>query len=634
MRELPHSDDLAYVRRNFEDDGDMDRSERRGLLPPPKSVTGSRPLSQAISIRRKQHDLRLRAILSSSEEEGRRKDDWMRPYWLGFALFLILYSFWILDTLKDPIFGALTDGSRLHYNLPRAKLLSVFTTLVLVVLLEYVTKEQKKQQMNLDDSLGGSEKDFVRSSDDVLDGGGIWTKMNIGRGTHSSSESNTGKDGHRSQIFVTIGAPFCIFFGTVAYLLQFNHNTAWTEGSANSGGSDVTTAHAWRVLGYCIYAAVESFGSLMVATFWSYTNSTLTLQDAESYYGTIIAFAQMGAIAGSTMVTLHVWNSITLYIVACLVLVLHIIVMITYDRRFPPTRPEIPDPEPILSQPCSRASDDEPIFQLSGIRLILKHNYVLLILGASCLYEVSLTCLNYQMTLLGWSRFEETASAPNELTEFNAPDSSRSSYINVMSFTQFMGHYGQMVNLCSLLLSSFVFPTMMHRVGLKYTLRLFPTFLLLANLIAFVALPGNLMVLFLSMSLLKATTYSIHDPAKEILYIPTSHSIQFQAKFWIDVVGARVAKAIGSSINHISGSVHRSIRVASGPSLMTALALWYICYCVGLQFDDLIETQTIVGLEDDNASSHIPPNDYSEEGEEDGCGKMLESPASLELTAL
>jgi len=99
-------------------------------------------------------------------------------------------------------------------------------------------------------------------------------------------------------------------------------------------------------------------------------------------------------------------------------------------------------------------------------------------------------------------------------------------------------------------------------------------------------------------------------------------------------VGARVAKAIGSSINHISGSVHRSIRVASGPSLMTALALWYICYCVGLQFDDLIETRTIVGLEDDNASSHIPPNDYSEGDDEDGCGKMLESPASLELTAL
>jgi ATP/ADP translocase len=638
MKAVLQDDDAAYIRPDFDDDCDIDRVERRGLLPPtPTAAAGSRPSARRISIRRKQHDLRLRAILSSSEEEVRRKDDWMRPYWLGFALFLILYSFWILDTLKDPIFGALTGGSRLQYNLPRAKLLSVFTTLFLVVLLEYVAKEQRKQLLISDDSIG-CKQDHVRSSDDVMDAGGTWTRMSIGQRNHSSRESRPRTNHHRSQIFVTIGAPFCIIFGTVAYLLQFNPNTALTAGLSknSSGGSDATTAHAWRVLGYCTYAAIESFGSLMVATFWSYTNSTLTLHDAESYYGTIIAFAQMGAIAGSTMVTLHVWNSITLYIVACLVLVLHIIVMVTYDKRFPPTRPGNAELETTTADHNPSTIDDESIFQMAGIRLILKHNYVLLILGASCLYEVSLTCLNYQMTLLGWSRFEETVSTFEGSTKPRSPDTDSTSYISMMSFTQFMGHYGQMVNLCSLLLSSFVFPALIQRLGLKFTLRMFPTLLLCANLIAFVAFPGNLMVLFLSMSLLKATTYSIHDPAKEILYIPTSHSIQFQAKFWIDVVGARVAKAIGSSINHISGSVHRSIRVASGPSLITAIALWYICYLVGIQFDDLIERRTIVGIDDESSCSPYLSTHYSDEHDVDGdgCGTLVESTASLELTAL
>lgn len=558
----------------------------------------------------------------------------MRPYWLGFALFLILFSFWILDTLKDPIFGALTDGSRLQYNLPRAKLLSVFTTLFLVVLLEYITKEQKKLQRNADD-LQGSEKKFVQSAEDVTDGGGTWTRMAIGQESRFSGEQQE----HRSQMFITIGAPFCIFFGTVAYLLQFNPNTAWTPGSSNvaSGGSDATTVHAWRLLGYCTYAAVESFGSLMVATFWSYTNSTLTLHDAELYYGTIIAFAQMGAIAGSTMVTLHIWNSITLYIVACLVLVLHLIVMMTYDKHFPPTRPNNLELEPTCFDRHPSVPDDEPILQLLGIRLILRHNYLLLVLGASCLYEVSLTCLNYQMTLLGWSRFEDSISSLEASVDTNPTNTDSTGYLDMMSFTQFMGHYGQMVNVCSLFLSSLVFPTLMQRVGLKFTLRVFPTLLLFANLIAFVAMPGNLMVLFFSMSLLKATTYSIHDPAKEILYIPTSHAIQFQAKFWIDVVGARVAKAIGSSINHMSGSVHRSIRVASGPSLITAMALWYICHKVGVQFNDLIESRTIVGVDDDVSASprnlHIG---YSEEYDvdRDGCSGLVESTVSVELTAL
>jgi ATP/ADP translocase len=683
-----------------------------------------------ISIRRKRHDLRLHAILNTAsdddpdeeydnDENSHRRphpDDWMRPYWLGLGLFLILCAFWILDTLKDPLFGALLPGG-LQYNLPRAKLLSVGTTLVLVIVLEYIAHEQQKQQqqqqqqqleswptttetLEPDDSIAVVPE---RSKEDVLDGGGTWTRMHIGtfktynRKNQSTSDHDTNNDQtqQRSQIFITIGVPFCIFFAMIAYFLQFNPNTAWTVShttattgttTTNESGTTTTTTtstnmdmdpvtkQAWRVLGYCLYAAIESFGSLMVATFWSYTNSTLTIHDAESYYGTIIAFAQLGAIVGSTMVTVRIWNSITLLIVACLVLLLHIIVMITYNRKFPPTT-RSDTPTKVSSSTRYDSSlheydttttttttaptendDDEPILKLSGVRLILKHNYVLLILGVSCLYEVSLTCLNYQMTLLGWSKFEESGNIISTTTPYDVSASSPSSpttsagssFIDVMSFTQFMGHYGQMVNVSSLLLSSLIFPTLIYRLGLKYTLRLFPTLLLFVNILAFIAMPGNLLVLFFSMSLLKATTYSIHDPAKEILYIPTSQAIQFNAKFWIDVVGARVAKAIGSSINHYSGSVHRSIRVASAPSLLTAMGLWYVCYCIGSQFDTLIESNTVVGIDDDDddeidgsirkryKSSHNNPAEYSHEHDDDneGPGVTPESTASYELTAL
>jgi ATP/ADP translocase len=695
--------DVAYAKRlDTENDTDrnIERSERRALLPPspelltrasvvgaPTSTTSSTHTSNgqrttrrqpSISVRRKMHDIRLRTILNTSNDNDdevdysmhvndrvtRRKDDWIRPYWLGFGLFLTLYSFWILDTLKDPVFGALTDGTMLHYNLPRAKLFSVFVTLSLVILLEYIAKEQKKhskrqQRQSLvefdnDDSIHCQ----VRSHDDVLDGSGTWNRMNIGTSISYNSRKHAVDDSddhsQRAQIFITIGVPFCVFFGIIAYFLQYNPNTAWTAGNGSgtaTGTNDhPTTKQAWSVLGYCIYAAVESFGSLMVATFWSYTNSTLTLHDAESYYGTIIAFAQMGAIAGSTMVTMHVWSSITLYIVACLLILLHIIVMVTYNRRFTPTRPAIL--EDVSKNSSSQKltqfdddddDDDEPIFQLSGVRLILKHNYVLLILGVSCLYEVSLTCLNYQMTLLGWSRFEETSTLTYDAS--STYQSRTNSFIDMMSFTQFMGHYGQVVNISSLLLSSFLFPTLIYRVGLKYTLRVFPTLLLCVNVIAFIALPGNLAVLFFSMAFLKAMTYSIHDPSKEILYIPTSNSIQFNAKFWIDVVGARVAKAVGSSINHVSGSVHRSIRVASAPSLITAMGLWYVCYRIGTHFDNLIEGNIIVGIDDDNDYNEDEGNihgsrthkiEYSDSVDDDGDGQGLiaETDASFELTAL
>lgn len=309
------------------------------------------------------------------------------------------------------------------------------------------------------------------------------------------------------------------------------------------------------------------------------------------------------------MVTVHLWPNVTLIVLACLIILLHVVVMMAYSRRYRTDERQSHhnnyEEEDRLSRRMTAKTtntlitehphndygddeDDEPSLW-SGVYLILKHNYVLLILGVSCLYEVSLTCLNYQMTLLGWNRFEE-----------------QTQITTTMTFTQFMGHYGQMVNVTSLVLSSLAFPWLMRHAGLRRTLRLFPAMLLFANVIAFVALPGNLTVLFFCMSLLKAMTYSIHDPGKEILYLPTAPAIQFKSKFWIDVVGARIAKAIGSSINNYAGSVDRSIRVASAPSLITAAALFYACFKVGTIFETLEETGYVVGID---AAADSPPND-------------------------
>ena len=37
------------------------------------------------------------------ESAGDVQNDWLRPYCLEFGLFLVLFAFWILDSLKDPI---------------------------------------------------------------------------------------------------------------------------------------------------------------------------------------------------------------------------------------------------------------------------------------------------------------------------------------------------------------------------------------------------------------------------------------------------------------------------------------------------------------------------------------------------
>ena len=133
------------------------------------------------------------------------------------------------------------------------------------------------------------------------------------------------------------------------------------------------------------------------------------------------------------------------------------------------------------------------------------------------------------MKLIGLDRFTAPPDVMGDINEANEAYSETNSTAD--AFATFMGRYGQLTNLLSLLLSYYLFPYLMSNYGLKHTLRLFPSLLLCVMFMAFVALPMNLPVLFVSMSLLKALTYSINDPAKEILYIPTSNVVKFKAKF-------------------------------------------------------------------------------------------------------
>jgi len=510
-----------------------------------------------------------------------RRIEWMRPYWLGSSLFLLLFAFWILDSLKDPLFARLVDG-KIERHQPTAKLCSVAITLVLVCLMEYLANVRQRQ--------AAQKRQQETPRNEVLDAGGAWkSAIMYSQEYHQNQHQNrlAVDDTISISIFYQIGIPYVIAFGVIAY---FVHRFESVEDSLEEGFD------SWYILAYVLHATVESFGSIAVATFWSFANSTLSLDDAERYYGPIIALAQLGAIGGSTLVASGLWKIPVMLAVVSLVILFQMLVMNLYSRKFQPTSlvavnsvADLPDERSVLTWQDNDATITKPFW--SGIYLIFNHYYVILILGVSCLYEVALTCLDYQMKLLGYARF----AASKDTSAF--PSTSPVSIMSTMSFAEFMGHYGQVVNLTSLLFSSMVFPTLIYRYGLRVTLRIFPTLLLIVTIIAYGAMPGNLTVVFLSLSLLKAMTYSVHDPAKELLYIPTSNAVKFRAKFWIDVAGERISKAIGGLFNTFSGSVEKSIRVGSLPSIISAAGLWFVCFYVGIEFDRLLRTGTIVGLE-------------------------------------
>jgi len=574
-----------------------------------------------------------------------------RPILLGLSLSVTLATFWLLDSVKDPLFAALVDGNLSHHQ-PRAKICSVLGTLCIVIAMEVVGNRRKQRY---------AQRHVTEQ--EIMDGGGNWSKMNVADSLSGGYEADGYDDGEESgtripsSIFRTVGGAYFAAFAIAAIILS-----RYTEPETSAGSTEPPLRIEWRALGYVVYLLVESYGSITVACFWAYANSTLTVTAAERYYGTIVALAQLGAIGGSTVAASKTKDSggvsdvAPLFGVACVGVLLQVAITGAYARLFPrPMKPEDDDMTAAADGDADIASfdhmkilprgrkatstssgapngsldDDAPIKgtrdkcetttgctamlhkmatypALSGLYLILKHKYVLLILGVSCLYEISLTCLDYEMKLIGLDRFGED-SLRNDASETSASVALEAaapgfhSYI-ANTFAQFMGRYGQLTNVLSLILSFFAFPYLMKTRGLRSTLRIFPSLLVFVSILTYMALPMNLPVLFVSVSLLKAMTYSINDPAKEILYIPTSDAIKFRAKFWIDVVGARIAKALASSINTYAGSADRIIKYGTIPSVVTSLGLFAVCYWVGIEFDGLLERGQVVGSGDEDVA--------------------------------
>jgi hypothetical protein len=131
-------------------------------------------------------------------------------------------------------------------------------------------------------------------------------------------------------------------------------------------------------------------------------------------------------------------------------------------------------------------------------------------------------------------------------------------------------------------------------------------------------LVSSLNVLFVVVSLLKALIFSLNEPVKELLYIPTSQSIKYKAKAWIDVVGSRMAKGIGSSIsNQAHGDANALKKLSELPNILISLILIGVAWYIGIEFEGYVKNSVVVGQtnsspedgDDDDAQSIIPEND-------------------------
>lgn len=366
----------------------------------------------------------------------------------------------------------------------------------------------------------------------------------------------------RHKLFYIIGSFYATFFLAITTIVAIytyfpqQINLTFLKGSA-----------------WASYFLIESFGSIMIALFWSFVASISDTLSAKRGYSLIVASGQFGAVLGPFLS----WHAERIGIpilfgIATLSTVI-IMFIIKYFIKIIPKR------ELIISDQ-KEAIKTKPGFW-EGLKLLLTKPYLLGIFGIVAIYEIVTTIVDYQMKM-------QAQGLPQ--------------YSTTESLTSFMGVFGMSANGIALLMALFGTGYFITHLGLRKSLLIFPTCLggAIAILCAFVSYGGlspssTLWLTFGVVIIAKGLSYSLNNPAKEILYIPTSKDAKFKTKGWIDMFGSRGAKAAGSTFTNLLKHSPTLLLYFGSLISMGLIGIWlFIAIFVGQKFHKLTKENKII----------------------------------------
>lgn len=408
----------------------------------------------------------------------------------------------------------------------------------------------------------------------------------------------------KHKLFYVFGTFYFGLFTVISLLLMHP-----TIGLANE------TPSYSRILGWISYCSIESFGSVMVSLFWSFANSNFSLESSKACYGLLVASAQVGSILGPTVVNLYAETlgvAKIYFLGACCMLLLQG-TMYAYMGIYGSSETNGTDDG--AKKPKKKGAG-----VMEGLHLFVEHNYVKGIFAISCLFMVEVTIVDYTMKVLAKDHFTGLYPCTAGNSCWNSEPKGMSSEATA-AFTTFMGLFGQATNTLSLFLSFFGTSAIIRYLGLRITLLLFPTLCLIVIII--VRLNPTLYVVFAAMMVLKANSYALNNPTKEMLYQPTSSAVRYKAKSWIDIFGARGSKAMGSLVtNAFSDSAANLVQNGSLVGMCVASFLIWNARFMGRSFDTYIKTGYIVGgdSQDENGDGDGHIADAQNEVEDTSCG--------------
>lgn len=444
------------------------------------------------------------------------KEEFKKFLRMGLIFALIIGVYWTLRPLKDSIFIQLVD----KLQLPYAKTVSVLSLLPLVMFYTKLLENYSREKMLV--------------------------------------------------ILPTFYGLSVLVFGVIIYFIQGSHEITQEV----SLGYDIFK----KIIGYIWYVFIESFGSLVVALFWAFATDTTKPTSAKRGFPLVVAIGQIGGIISPyTIGGLPHRLGLTSDALSMLilgVLILLIIPLVHYFLRVTPK--ELLDSFEGKNEK-EEESKQEPGF-LEGLKLLLKHRYLLGIFAANFIYEVVVTIFDFNFKVAASEQYTGVAL---------------SNYLSI---------YGSSVNIVSLACLLLGISNVTRYLGVGVALAAMPIIVGIA-LFGFLSL-DSLNFLFVLMVGSKAINYALNGPALKQLYIPTTPDVRFKAQAWIETFGSRASKEAGSLFNMSLAPLQSAFGAALGRAhyLMLSgaigfplLALWLItAIYLGKTFKKAIANKKVV----------------------------------------
>lgn len=372
----------------------------------------------------------------------------------------------------------------------------------------------------------------------------------------------------KHQLFYIICAFYALLFTACAGILFIK----------DFYGAEALGKVALAAMGWITYFTVESFGSLVVALFWSFTNSITDSNAAKRGFPFIVAMAQMSAVVGSSLLFFagsigSLWPILLLasVLVSCVIPLVHYFI-----QHIPASQ--------LVGNVAAAATEKkkEGFFEgfFKGLTLLVSRPYLLGVLIISTFYEAIAQIVEYQMKVYA---------------------SVSPAYQGEIGFAQFQSMYGVGINIMSFLVALLGTSYLIKRFGVRISLLIYPVIFaltLVALLVYFKINPTPavlLWVTFAAMILIKGVGYAVNGPTKEIMYIPTSKDAKFKSKGWIDTFGGRFAKASGARVTNMFKYNMSDLMIYGSMVGFGLIGIWIVAaILVGNKNKQLVEDGQII----------------------------------------